>query len=153
MSNDTITYYEMDMFISSYPKNIFLKYCDIVAITTNRPYVVFYTKDDMKGVFVNSTLHEIIERLPYVFFLINQSTIINLFNLTAFTRSGSVYLFHLDSKQEYKVARRKRKEFWIRLSYLKQKCSLDCEHRMACNRICMKQNWCEYFNASQPNSI
>lgn len=83
MKKDIITYHETDIFISSSSKKIFLKYCNIVAVTTDRPYVAFYTKDAIKGVLVNSTLREIVKQLPNVFFLSNQSTIINLFNLRA----------------------------------------------------------------------
>lgn len=141
MRNDTITYHDMDMFISSHSKNLLLKYCDIVAITTDRPYVVIYTKDNDKGIFVDSTLHDIIEQLPYVFFLSNQSTIVNLFCLSVYTQKGSEYLLHLNNGQKYRVARRKRREFRARLLYLIENCSLDCECKINCNRICLKQNW------------
>lgn len=138
MKKDTITFHETDIFISSFSKNLFLKYCDIVAVVTDRPYVVFYTKNDMKGFVVNSTLREIIDQLPGVFFLSNQSTIINLFNLTAYAQRGSEYLLCMNNGQTYKVTRRKREEFRARLSYLKRICSLDCENRNTCNRICSK---------------
>lgn len=138
MKRDTITYHEVDIFICCFSKNLFLKYCDIIAVTTDRPYVVFYTKNDIKGVLVNSTLRDIIKHLPNVFFLINQSTIINLYNLSAYTQRGSEYLLYMNNGQLYNVARRKKEEFRARLLYLKKTCSLDCEHRMTCNRICLK---------------
>lgn len=137
MRNDIITYHDMDMFISNHSKNMLLKYCDIVAVTTDRPYVVIYTKDNDKGILVNSTLRELIEHLPDVFFLSNQSTIINLFYLSAYMQNGSEYLLYLNNGQKYMVARRKRKEFRERLLYLMENCSLDCECKINCNRICI----------------
>lgn len=139
MRNDIITYHDMDMFISNHSKNMLLKYCDIVAVTTDRPYVVIYTKDNDKGILVNSTLRELIEHLPDVFFLSNQSTIINLFYLSAYMQNGSEYLLYLNNGQKYMVARRKRKEFRERLLYLMENCSLDCECKINCNRICIRR--------------
>lgn len=146
MKKDIITYHERDIFISSSSKKIFLKYCNIVAVTTDRPYVAFYTKDAIKGVLVNSTLREIVKQLPNVFFLSNQSTIINLFNLSTYTQKGSEYLLCMNNGQTYKVARRKREELKARLLYLKRNCSLDCEYGITCNRICLKQNRQEDFS-------
>lgn len=153
MKKDTIKYHETDIFISSFSKNMLLKYSDIVAITTDRPYVAFHTKDNIKGVLVNSTLHEIIEGLPTVFFLSNQSTIINLYNLSIYTQRDSEYLLYMNNGQKYKVARRKRKEFRMRLLNLKKCCSLDCECNITCNRICLKKNWQDSINNPLPNSI
>lgn len=129
----------MDMLICSHSKNMLLKYCDIVAIITDRPYIVIYTKDNDKGILVNSALRDLIEHLPSVFFLSNQSTIINLFYLSAYVQKGSEYLLYLNNGQKYMVARRKRKEFRERLLYLKENCSLDCERKINCNRICVRR--------------
>ena len=60
MKHDTITFHETDIFISNHSKNLLLKYCDIVAITTDRPYIAIHTKYDIKEILINSTLHEII---------------------------------------------------------------------------------------------
>ena len=152
MKHDTITFHETDIFISNHSKNLLLKYCDIVAITTDRPYIAIHTKYDIKEILINSTLHEIIGQLPCVFFLSNQSTIINLFYLSAYTQKDSEYLLYLNNGQKYKVARRKRKEFKAKLLYLKENCSLDCARKITCNNICLVQSHQEEFNIQLPNS-
>lgn len=139
MKHDNITFHEAAIFISSHSKDLFLRYCDIVSITTERPYIVIHTKDVLKEIWVNSTLHVFVEKLPSVFILINQSSIINLFHLSVYTQKGSEYMLHLNNGLKYKVARRKRKMFKERLLYLKNNCSLDCALRLVCNNKCQSQ--------------
>ncbi len=150
-------YHNTDILISGCSKGLSLRYCDIVAITTSKPYVIIHTKNNSGKILVNSTLHEIIECLPCTFFLSNQSTIVNLFNLNSYRQEGTDFLLYLDNGLKCKVARRKRKEFKSKLSYLKtilkKKCPSDCEHKTICGKICLNQYLQENFNTSRPNNI
>ncbi len=114
-----------------------LKYYDIITIITDTPYVTILAKGYEKKIYINYSLSKIIEELPSVFFLCNQSTIINLYYLRLYEEKYSQYTLHLKNGQNFKVSRRRRNAFKDRLLHLKSNCSLDCEQKSLCNKICL----------------
>ncbi len=125
------------MFIYSNSEIIALKYYDIIAIVTDMPYTVVLAKGHKKGIYIESGLSNIIEELPSVFFLCNQSAIVNLYYLQVYEEKYEQYTLHLNTGLTFKVSRRKKQAFKERLLYLKENCSLSCEQLHSCSKICM----------------
>ncbi len=135
-----ITFHEKEMIIHTNSGFRRLEYHKIIAITTDRPYIVIWITGDEKKILIKSCLGEIINELPAVFYWCNQSAIVNLHHLKLYDQKSAPYFLYLTSGMKLKIPRRKREEFQERLSFLNRNCALNCNEEQICNKACMTKS-------------
>jgi DNA-binding LytR/AlgR family response regulator len=107
-------------------------YCEIVNISTNRPYIEIVTIHN-KTIYVDGSLSKIIPNLPPYFFRCNQSSIVNLLYVKLYAQPA----LHTALNKKFTVSAHnfhtcKEKLVWVQKTYTACLDCLFCKSKTVC---------------------
>ena len=100
-----------ELIIQERSKGVCLRYCELVSIKADRPYVALLTAIG-KRYDVSISLQKIMEYLPEFFFRCSQSDIVNLLYIKKYEPKGQSLLLHAIPNQMVSVSKLNRKSFY-----------------------------------------
>ena len=133
-----LVFNDNELIIQERSKGVCLRYCELVSIKADRPYVALLTAIG-KRYDVSISLQKIMEYLPEFFFRCSQSDIVNLLYVTEYESKGQSLLLHAIPNQTVSVSKLNRKSFYEKYATIRSSYT-QCIECLSCKQGSKEEN-------------